>query len=136
MREEAGSRAGTILVVDHDPTYRRVFGAVLSKAGYRILLACGGSEALARTAAAAPDVVLLDYMMPEMTGPEVISRMRSQAPMRGVSILLTSSSSLPEHIAHGLRAGADGYLVKPVQPELLRARVAAAVRISANRRHV
>jgi sigma-B regulation protein RsbU (phosphoserine phosphatase) len=125
--------SGRILVVDDDAVNRTMLGATLRKAGFEVLNASSGSEALAITAAAAPDLVLLDYMMPEMSGPEVLTRMRSQARMAGVPIFMVTASALGEHIESGLEAGADDYLLKPIDPRILRTRVTSALRAVADR---
>jgi CheY-like chemotaxis protein len=120
---------GRILVVDDDSMNRKLFSAILTRAGYQVTVACDGAEALALTAAEPPDLVLLDYMMPEMNGPEVLVHMRAQPRMKDVPILLVTASTLDEHIAQGRRAGADDYLFKPIDPPTLRARVATALRL-------
>ena len=125
--------AARILVVDDDAVNRAVFGAALRKAGFEVVLAAEGSEAIAITVAAAPDLVLLDYMMPEMNGPEVLSRMREQERMRDVPILMVTASALQEHMDVSRDAGADEYLVKPVDPRVLRAKVAAALQARTDR---
>ena len=125
---------GRILVVDDDAMNRNLFGAVLKKAGFEVSFASRGSEALALTAAEPPDLVLLDYMMPDMNGPEVLARMRKQERMKDVPILLVTASTLEEHIERGLGAGADDYLFKPIDPRILRARVTSALRALDDRR--
>ena len=125
---------GRILVVDDDAMNRKLFGAVLTKAGFQVSCVSSGAEALALTAVEAPDLVLLDYMMPEMNGPEVLVRMRAQPRMERVPVFLITASTLDEHIEEGRRAGADDYLFKPLDPQTLRTRVAAALRQVEERR--
>jgi two-component system phosphate regulon response regulator PhoB len=128
----AGDRR--ILVVDDDPLMRTLTSAQLKAAGYRVQSAGEGAAALASTLADPPDLVLLDFMMPGMSGPEVARRMRAQPRMGDVPILLLTGSEREGDIEEGLRSGADDYLIKPIDRRVLVARVQAALTACEERR--
>jgi two-component system response regulator MprA len=114
-----------LLLVDDDPRVLAAVGRRLGFEGFTVDLASSGAEALDRAAAKAPDVVILDVMLPEMDGLEVARRLRqvSAVPI----LMLTARDAVADRVA-GLRSGADGYLVKPFAFEELLARIEALLR--------
>jgi len=116
----------TILVVDDSLSVRTYVRELLTQAGYLVLEAPDGSACLAALAAAAPDAVLLDVEMPEMSGLEVLHRIGLQP--RPFSIILFTTQSSQEQISAGLDLVADDYIIKPFQEVELLARIRAAVR--------
>ncbi len=119
----------TVLVVDDSLVQRRIAGAFLQKWGFEVREAGSGVEALDICRHCPPDLVLSDWMMPGMTGPEFCREFRALGHENyGYFILLTSKSEKAE-VALGLDAGADDFLTKPVNPAELRARIAAGERI-------
>ncbi|HET9074177.1 MAG TPA: response regulator transcription factor [Solirubrobacteraceae bacterium] len=123
-REEMGQR-GTVLVVDDEPTVTEVVSRYLHRAGYRAATAADGAAAIAAAAELAPDLVVLDLMLPRIGGLEVMRRMREQHRAgRGPLpvILLTARGEESDRIT-GLRLGADDYVVKPFSPAELIARI-------------
>ena len=124
-----------VLVADDDRLARRLVEAALTSAGYPFVSMGDGAAARdALTAEDGPDVALLDWMMPGLSGPEVCRQIRTIP--RSVSpylILLTSRDGIHDIVA-GLDAGADDYIVKPFRPEELRARVAVGARMVALQR--
>ncbi len=117
----------SVLVVDDDRTMRVLLRAFLRAAGHEVDVAEGGEEALALLAARRPDLVLLDYQMTGMSGPEVLSRMRAEPRLDGVPILMLTGMDLDARVEAALLAGADGYLQKPVERRAFVARVEAAL---------
>jgi sigma-B regulation protein RsbU (phosphoserine phosphatase) len=118
-----------VLVVDDSRLQRRILAASLKKWGFKITEAASGDEALQRCHESPPDLVLSDWMMPGMSGPEFCREFRLMLrESYGYFILLTSKSDKAE-IALGLDAGADDFLTKPVNAGELRARIAAGERI-------
>lgn len=118
-----------VLVVDDSPLQRRILSVYLSQWGYRVTTAHSGIHALDVCASDPPDLVLSDWVMPEMDGLAFCHAFRAQ--MRedyGYFILLTSKGE-KEDVALGLDCGADDFLTKPVDPAELRARISAGTRI-------
>jgi sigma-B regulation protein RsbU (phosphoserine phosphatase) len=118
-----------ILVVDDSRVQRRILTASLRRWGYDVIEADSGGEALAVLKERQIDIVLSDWMMPGMDGPDLCRAFRNlQRDHYGYFILLTSKSG-KEDVARGLDVGADDFLSKPVSPSELRARLAAGERI-------
>ncbi|WP_353344576.1 fused response regulator/phosphatase [Litorivita sp. NS0012-18] len=118
-----------VLVVDDSRLQRRILSASLSKWGFEVLEAESGREALEICRQSPPDLVLSDWMMPEMDGLEFCQAFRAmERESYGYFILLTSKSEKGE-VARGLDNGADDFLSKPVSASELRARIAAGERI-------
>ena len=120
-----------ILVVDDSPINLKLVSAALAPAGYEIVTAPNGREALQRVEGIEPDMVILDVMMPELNGYEVCRRLRQRANLGQLPIMmLTANDSLEERI-NGLEAGADDYMSKPFEVPELQARVKALLRRAA-----
>ena len=103
-----------VLIVDDERANRTLLEIMLEPAGYRLSSAQGGEEALAIIARDLPDLVVLDVMMPGMNGYVVASRIKGDARTRSVRVLMLSSLDDRNSRTHGLGAGADGFLTKPV----------------------
>jgi len=116
---------GKVLVVDDDPNAVRLVSYTLQVEGYEVVTAENGSEALATVAQEYPSLVILDVMMPDMLGLEVCHRLRASPHTAYVPILMLSAKGKVEDRVTGLRAGADDYVPKPVDPTELVARVEA-----------
>ena len=117
--------AKTVLVVDDDPTLRETLAWNLEQEGYRVVVAADGRQALERFRTDRPDLVLLDVMLPEISGVEVCRRMRvdSDVPI----LMLTARDSEVDKVV-GLEVGADDYVTKPFSLRELQARVRALLR--------
>lgn len=110
--------AKTILVVDDDPTQRRLIQAVLERDGYAVVHAAGGGEAIDRmTRGGGADLILLDMVMPEMSGLECLAELRSAGVAEPV-IVLTANGGI-DMVVKAMQAGAQDFFVKPVGPERL-----------------
>jgi two-component system, OmpR family, response regulator ResD len=118
---------GKVLIVDDEPAIGDVVSRYLQRAGYETAVAATGQGALGSAAATRPDVVVLDLMLPDVDGLEVMRRLRKDGGTRTAIILLTARSEEPDRII-GLRLGADDYVVKPFSPAELVARVDALLR--------
>src|SRR5579859_7781272 len=116
----------SVLVVEDEPAIADVVSRYLERAGYETAIAVTGRDALGRAEAGRPDVVVLDLMLPDIDGLEVMRRLRRDD-RRGAIILLTARGEESDRIV-GLRLGADDYVVKPFSPAELVARVDAVLR--------
>jgi len=118
-------RNARILLVDDDPDLIKVIGLVMERAGYRLQLAANGVEALSMIEASPPDLVLLDVVMPFMTGIDVCRRLRGRAETRNMPIIMLSNLDGVDDKLEGFEAGADDYIAKPIDPRELLARINA-----------
>lgn len=116
-----------VLVVDDEPVIADVVARYLRRAGYATTTAATGQEALRRAGEQPPDVVILDLMLPDVDGLEVMRRLRQPDPRRLAIILLTARGDESDRVV-GLRLGADDYVVKPFSSAELVARVDALMR--------
>ncbi len=114
-----------VLVADDEPRITRLVAMSLTDDGFNVISALGGEEALRKAEESKPDIVLLDIVMPDIDGIEVMRRLRETRPVP--VILLTAKGSSAER-ARGLDLGADDYLAKPFHPDELAARVRAVLR--------
>jgi two-component system response regulator RegX3 len=122
------AEASTILVVDDEQSYRDALAVALEREGFRVELAADGVEALERFEASRPSLVLLDVMLPQVSGIDVCRELRSRS--RVPIIMVTARSSEIDAVV-GLEIGADDYVSKPFRLRELVARVRAALRRSA-----
>lgn len=127
MPSPSDNGAGRVLVVDDEPTIVEIVGRYLERAGYEAAGAADGFEALEQAAAARPDLVVLDLMLPGIDGIEVMRRLRELPGPPLAVILLTARGEESDRLV-GLRQGADDYVVKPFSPAELVARVGAVLR--------
>ncbi len=117
----------TILVVDDEPNIVDLLRLYLEREGFRVLAASDGASALAITEAEAPDLVVLDLMLPGIDGLEVCRRIRRTS---DVPIVMLTARGDDLDIVVGLEVGADDYVAKPFHPRTLLARVRAVLRRS------
>ncbi len=102
-----------ILVVDDDPVVRLLITEFLSAQGYEVLTVESGSECIDTISFKKPDVVVLDLLMPEMNGIEVLKRLRGNPSTAAVPIVMMSSDFDTESITNSYNLSADGYVQKP-----------------------
>jgi adenylate cyclase len=120
-----------ILVVDDTPSNVKLLADILQARGYAVLTAANGAEALARIERDAPDLVLLDVMMPGMSGYEVCRKLRDNPATAMLPVVMVTALDPGPERVKGIEAGADDFLTKPIhQPEIL-ARVRSLLRIKA-----
>jgi putative two-component system response regulator len=121
--EKDSSQAARILLVDDNTTNLQLLNETLDGLGYKLLIAKNGKTALKIAQKAKPSLILLDIMMPEMDGYEVCRRLKADEATRHIPIIFITALVDQEDEAKGLSMGAVDYLTKPINPELVRARV-------------
>ena len=117
-----------VLVADDDAINRQVLGELL-KPDYTVIMAKSGAQALEKAAQHAPDLILLDVVMPDMDGYEVLRRLRGDAQTAHISVIFISGLDRPEDEANGLNMGASDYIAKPFNPTVVTARVALHLQV-------
>lgn len=121
-----------ILIAEDDPISRRLLEATLKRWTYDVLVTQDGTAALsALTAEDAPRLAILDWMMPELDGPEVCRRLRALSPRRPHYVILLTAKDKKGDVVGGLEAGADDYMIKPFDMDELRARLRVGERVLA-----
>ncbi len=126
-RLEISPGVGCLLVVDDDEVNRDVLRRHLERQGYGVEEAADGFEALAVLRGKTFDAVLLDLLMPEMSGLEVLREIKQDYALRDIPVLVISASDELSSVAESIQSGAEDYLVKPFDPILLRARLSATL---------
>ena len=121
--------SGRVLVVDDVAANVDLIRALLSREGYTVDTASDGEEALARIAATPPDLVLMDVLMPKLTGYQVCQRIKDNPATRLTPVVLITALHDREHKIEGIDAGADDFLTKPVDAHELKARARSLVRL-------
>jgi two-component system phosphate regulon response regulator PhoB len=124
----ASAEQPTVLVVEDEPAQREVVGYNLSAEGFRVVLAENGEEALVMVDEETPDIIVLDWMLPSVSGIEVCRRLKTRPDTRGIPIIMLSARSEEVDRIRGLETGADDYVVKPYSVLELMARVRAQLR--------
>ncbi|HEY7170267.1 MAG TPA: response regulator transcription factor [Vicinamibacterales bacterium] len=118
------------LIADDDRIAREILARSLRQWGFEVVAAADGGKAWSYLeTVSGPTLAIVDWMMPELDGPSICSRMRAERPTANVYLVLLTSLESRSDIVAGLNAGADDYIVKPFDPEELRARVNVGVRI-------
>jgi len=102
-----------VLIVDDEPNIVAALEFLLEKNGYQVQVAANGEEALAKLDDFSPDLVLLDVMVPKMSGYEVCQRMRAQPKWRDIKIVMLSARGREVEVEKGMSLGADLYVTKP-----------------------
>ena len=123
----SGAAQGVVLVVDDIEANRDVLSRRLKRQGYTVATAGNGRQALESLRAATFDLVLLDIMMPEMDGYEVLRRLKADEALRYIPVIVISALSELESVVRCIEMGAEDYLPKPFDPTLLKARIGACL---------
>jgi adenylate cyclase len=118
-----------ILIVDDNETNRDILVTRLATQGYELSQAADGEEALVAAKEQLPDLILLDVMMPKLDGVEVCRRLKSDASLPFMPIILVTAKADSKDVVAGLEAGADEYLTKPIDQMALLARVKSVLRL-------
>lgn len=120
-------RAPLVLVVDDDPDVRELVNFRLTRAGFEVHAEEDGQAGLAAALELRPDLVLLDWMMPRLTGLEVCQELRRNPQTAGVAVILLTAKAQEADVERGFAAGADDYIVKPFSLVELLSRVRAVL---------
>jgi DNA-binding response OmpR family regulator len=114
------SDAPLVLCADDDADIRALLTIRLERAGFRVAQAADGEQALSLARELSPDVLVLDVMMPRLSGTEVLLALRGDEATAAIPVVLLSARAQEADVERGLEAGADAYLAKPFQaPELI-----------------
>jgi PAS domain S-box-containing protein len=123
-----------VLIVDDDAVVRQVLQQLLAGEGYRLAFAANGAEALVRALELDPDLILLDLLMPDISGFEVCRRLRADPHLAEVPIIMVTALGDPNSRLRGFEAGADDFITKPFEPVELLARMRTTTRLNRYRR--
>lgn len=127
VTREPGGAPGLLLVVDDDPTNRDVLQRRLERQGHQVRTASSGPQALELMRETAFDAVLLDIMMPDMDGYEVLGHIKRHEVLQHVPVIMISAIDEVQSVVRCIEAGAEDYLAKPFDPTLLKARIGASL---------
>ena len=117
-----------ILVVDDEPDITALVSYHLAKSGYRVTTATTGTEAIKAARHEPPDVMVLDLMLPGMSGYDVLAALKEREDTRGIGVIMLTARREEMDRIRGLELGADDYLTKPFSPQELTLRVGAVLR--------
>ncbi len=121
------SETGSLLIVDDNEITRDLLARRLTREGHQVAVANGGRQGLEMIERENFDLVLLDVIMPEMNGYQVLDRLKAQGRLRDLPVIMLSTFGEMESVAQCIRMGAEDYLSKPYDPVLLRARIGACL---------
>jgi two-component system phosphate regulon response regulator PhoB len=120
--------SATILVVEDEPGIQEVLKFNLSQHGHDVIVAADAEEALSLLRGALPDLILLDWMLPGMSGIDLARRLRGDGRLKTIPIIMLTARSEERDKVQGLETGADDYMTKPFSPRELLARIKAVLR--------
>ena len=129
-RPDVAAPPACILIVDDERQNRELLEVMLAPEGYRLVTATSGAEALERVAHEAPDLILLDIMMPGMDGYQVAARIKADAATRDIPVVMLTALDDRSSRIHGLSVGAVEFLTKPLNRTELCERVKALLRVA------
>ena len=130
------SQAPRVLIADDNPQGVELLEAYLGSSGYEIETAADGEETLRKLKQWGPDLILLDIMMPKISGFEVCKRLRADAATRNVAVLMITALDQPSDIERAVEAGTDDFLTKPINKTELLLRVRSVLKSRLNQREL
>ncbi len=117
----------TILIVEDEPDTAEMFAEMMRLNGYRVIKTYGGAAAMTLLGHEKPDAMVLDLMMPDISGLEVLRYLRRDPMLMQIPVIIVSAKSMPADVKNGMDAGATTYLTKPVSYTDLRQAVVRAI---------
>jgi two-component system phosphate regulon response regulator PhoB len=120
--------SASILVVEDEPAIQELISVTLTRNGHSVTRTANAAEAYRAVSEALPDVILLDWMLPDGSGLAIARRLRSEARTREVPIIMLTARAADDDKVAGLDSGADDYVTKPFSPRELEARIQAVLR--------
>ena len=108
------STSRTVLIIEDEEDAAELFAEMMRVSGFRVLKTSSSAPALTMMSTDRPDVVILDIMMPEVSGLEILRQMRRDPELASIPVVVVSAKSMPTDIKNGMEAGASTYLTKPV----------------------
>ena len=130
----AESRPPRVLIADDNPQGAELLEAYLGDSGYELRTAADGEQTLRQVAAWQPDLILLDIMMPRLSGFEVCKRLRADPATRDVAVLMVTALDQPSDMERAVEVGADDFLTKPINKSELLLRVRSLLKARLNKR--
>jgi len=128
VKSESSQRTGRVLIIEDDPDVAELIRYNLAKEGYEIWISSKGVHGLEQARASGPDMILLDIMVPELNGWEVCRRLKQDAELRRIPVIIVTGRAEEGDKVLGFEMGADDYVTKPFSPRELVARVRAVMR--------
>lgn len=104
----------TVLIIEDEEDAAELFAEMMRVSGFHVLKTSRSTPAIEMMIANKPDVVILDIMMPEVSGLDILHQMRRDPELSGIPVVVVSAKSMPADIKNGMEAGASTYLTKPV----------------------
>jgi two-component system, OmpR family, alkaline phosphatase synthesis response regulator PhoP len=135
-KETAPPRPPRVLIADDNPQGAELLEAYLGDSGYELRTAADGEETLRAVAAWQPDLILLDIMMPRLSGFEVCKRLRANPATRDVAVLMITALDQVSDVERAVEAGTDDFLSKPIEKTVLLLRVRSLLRSRQNKREL
>ncbi len=108
------STSKTVLIIEDEEDAAELFAEMMRVSGFRVLKTSNSAPAISMMIAEKPDVIILDIMMPEISGLDILRQMRRSPELANIPVVVVSAKSMPADIKNGMEAGASTYLTKPV----------------------
>ncbi len=108
------STSKTVLIIEDEEDAAELFAEMMRVSGFRVLKTSNSAPAISMMIAEKPDVIILDIMMPEISGLDILRQMRRDPELANIPVVVVSAKSMPADIKNGMEAGASTYLTKPV----------------------
>jgi DNA-binding response OmpR family regulator len=116
-----------IVIIEDEPDTAEMYAEMMRISGYQVEIYFGGSSAVAHIAKQSPAAVVLDLMMPDLSGLDVLQYMKADRQLAKIPVVIVSARAMPDDITEGLAAGANAYLTKPVSFSALKKAIDEAV---------